>query len=174
MKKKNPRRRIDVNVAELDRIIDGAKSAPLSESDSQKLKTALHALAERLLPRSKTEKTSSVFSDPESAVAGTGSSAAETERRDTGVMVRMRIAALRKWKSGIRRCHTAIAARIAPEATSTRRKSRKRWCGLWDRRRWPPPCMNWKDCAAMLAGRCSQPRSRKASARKSTMKQRRR
>src|ERR1700704_6155178 len=68
MKKKIPRRRIDVNVAELDRIIDGAKSTPLSESDSQKLKTALHALAERLLPRSKTEKTSSVFSDPESAM----------------------------------------------------------------------------------------------------------
>jgi transposase len=68
MKKKIPRRRIDVNVAELDRIIDGAKSTPLSESDSQKLKTALHALAERLLPRSKTEKTSSVFSDPASAV----------------------------------------------------------------------------------------------------------
>ena len=67
MKKKIPRRRIDVNVAELDRIIDGAKNTPLSESDSQKLKTALHALAERLLPRSKTEKTSSVFSDPESA-----------------------------------------------------------------------------------------------------------
>jgi transposase len=41
----------------------------LSESDSQKLKTALHALAERLLPRSKTEKTSSVFSDPESAAS---------------------------------------------------------------------------------------------------------
>src|SRR3954451_17358522 len=67
MKKKIPRRRIDVNVAELDRIIDGAKSTPLSESDSQKLKTALHALAERLLPRSKTEKTSSVFEDPASA-----------------------------------------------------------------------------------------------------------
>ena len=59
--KKAPRRRIDVNVEELDRIIDGAKSAPLSESDSEKLKTALHALAERLLPTAKTEKTSSVF-----------------------------------------------------------------------------------------------------------------
>jgi transposase len=67
MKKKVPRRRIEVNVEELDRIIDGAKSVPLSESDSEKLKSALHALAERLLLRSKTEKTSSVFSDPESA-----------------------------------------------------------------------------------------------------------
>jgi len=67
MKKKTPRRRIEVNVEELDRIIDGGKSAPLSESDSEKLKSALHALAERLLPRSKTEKISSVFDDPNSA-----------------------------------------------------------------------------------------------------------
>lgn len=65
MKKKIPRRRVDVNVEELDRIIDDAKSAPLSESDSQKLKTALHALAERLRPQSKTEKTSAVFGDME-------------------------------------------------------------------------------------------------------------
>jgi len=63
MKKNTRRRRVDVNVEELDRIIDGGKSAPLSESDSEKLKTALHALAERLLPRNKTEKTSSVFGD---------------------------------------------------------------------------------------------------------------
>jgi hypothetical protein len=66
MKKKSPRQRMEVNVEELDRIIDGVKSAPLSESDSEKLKTALHALAERLLPRPKTEKTSSVFDDPDS------------------------------------------------------------------------------------------------------------
>ena len=72
MRKKDSRRRIDVNVEELDRIIDGAKSAPLSEPDSEKLKAALHALAERLLPRTKTEKTSSVFDDPESATREEG------------------------------------------------------------------------------------------------------
>jgi len=65
MKKKTRRRRVDVNVEELDRIIDDARSAPLSEADSQKLKTALHALAERLLPQPKTEKTSAVFGDTE-------------------------------------------------------------------------------------------------------------
>jgi transposase len=67
MTKKTRRRRVDVNVEELDRIIDDARSAPLSESDSQKLKTALHALAERLLPHPKTEKTSAVFGDAETA-----------------------------------------------------------------------------------------------------------
>jgi transposase len=65
MKTKALRRRIDVNVEELDRIIDDAKSAPLSESDSQKLKTAPHALADRLLPQLKTEKASAVFGDAE-------------------------------------------------------------------------------------------------------------
>ena len=52
---------------ELDRIIDDARTAPLSEADSQKLKTALHALAERLLPHPKTEKTSAVFGDAETS-----------------------------------------------------------------------------------------------------------
>jgi transposase len=66
---------VDVNVEELDRIIDDARRAPLSEADSQKLKTALHALAERLRPQPKTEKTSSVFGDavtpaPEAPPAG--------------------------------------------------------------------------------------------------------
>jgi transposase len=65
MKKKSSRRRLEVNVEELDRIIDDARTAPLSESDSQKLKTALHALAERLLPQPGTEKTSAVFDDAE-------------------------------------------------------------------------------------------------------------
>ena len=67
MKTKRPRRRIDVNVEELDRIIDDAKNAPLSESDSEKLKTALHALAERLLPHHQTEKTSAVFGEADKA-----------------------------------------------------------------------------------------------------------
>jgi len=56
MKTKPSRRRIDVNLDELDRIIDGGTSAPLTKADSQKLKTALHAMAERLTRRS-TEET---------------------------------------------------------------------------------------------------------------------
>jgi len=42
------RRRIDVNLEELDQIIDRSTQAPLSESEGQKLKTAIHAMAERL------------------------------------------------------------------------------------------------------------------------------
>src|SRR5947209_11631797 len=77
MKKKSSRSRVDVNVEELDRIIDDARSAPLSEADSQKLKTALHALAERLRPQPKTEKTSAVFGDGETPAPGAPPAGAE-------------------------------------------------------------------------------------------------
>jgi hypothetical protein len=52
---KSRRRRIDVNVEELDQIVDRARQAPLSDTDYDKLKTALHALIERLLGPAKTE-----------------------------------------------------------------------------------------------------------------------
>ena len=55
------RRRVDVNLDELDQIIDRSTRAPLSESEGQKLKTALHAMAERLLRKRNTEKTSAVL-----------------------------------------------------------------------------------------------------------------
>ena len=38
------RRRIDVNLEELDRVLDEAREAPLSEADHDKLKDALHCL----------------------------------------------------------------------------------------------------------------------------------
>ena len=62
-------RRVDVNLDELDQIIDRGTRAPLSESEGQKLKTALHAMAERLLSKRNTEKTSAVL-PPDAAPAG--------------------------------------------------------------------------------------------------------
>jgi len=61
------RRRIDVNLEELDQIIDRSTQAPLSESEGQKLKTAIHAMAERLSWKRTTEKTSAVL--PQDAAA---------------------------------------------------------------------------------------------------------
>jgi len=55
------RRRIDVNLEELDQIIDRSTRAPLSASEGQQLKTALHAMAERLMPKRSTEKTNAVL-----------------------------------------------------------------------------------------------------------------
>lgn len=61
MKAKVSRSRMDVNLEELDAIIDGALQAPLSESDGRKLKTALHAMAERLVQPHTTPKTKAVL-----------------------------------------------------------------------------------------------------------------
>src|SRR6266571_5256534 len=47
---KPARRRIEVNLEELDRVLDGARQTPLSETDYDKLKGALHALAALLVP----------------------------------------------------------------------------------------------------------------------------
>jgi transposase len=59
------RRRIDVNLDELDRVLDGARQAPLSEADCEKVKGALHALAAMLARPRPTEKTSAVLQKSE-------------------------------------------------------------------------------------------------------------
>lgn len=68
MKRKSSRRHIEVNLHELDQIIDRGTQAPLSASESQKLKTALHAMADRLIRKRSTEKTSAVL-NPSAAAA---------------------------------------------------------------------------------------------------------
>lgn len=64
MRNKAARQRIEVNLEELDRIIDHGTRAPISESDGQKIKAALHAMADRLTPKRSTEKTSAVLPKP--------------------------------------------------------------------------------------------------------------
>ena len=68
---KKARRRIDVNLEELDRVLDGAREAPLSESDHSKLKDALHALVAMLVQPRNTEKTSAVVGTQEDPQSGT-------------------------------------------------------------------------------------------------------
>ena len=72
---KAARRRIDVNLEELDRVLDGARQAPLSEADHDKLKDTLHALAAMLVRPRNTEKTSEVLEKPEDAGTGAGTQA---------------------------------------------------------------------------------------------------
>ena len=69
---KSARRRIDVNLDELDQVLDGARQAPLSEADYDKLKGALHALAAMLAPPRNTEKTIAVLEKLEGAETGAG------------------------------------------------------------------------------------------------------
>jgi transposase len=66
---KSSRRRLDVDVEELDRVIDAAENGPLSKADRQKLKTTLHALVERLAQKRSTEKTNSVLEPTTSSTA---------------------------------------------------------------------------------------------------------
>lgn len=69
MKMWNSRRRLDVDVEELDRVIDATENGPLSKADRQKLKTTLHALVERLAQKRNTEKTSAVLEPKTSPAA---------------------------------------------------------------------------------------------------------
>jgi transposase len=65
------RRRLDVNLEELDRVLDGARQAPLSEADHDKLKDALHAMAALLARSRNTEKTSAVVAPTQGQPADT-------------------------------------------------------------------------------------------------------
>jgi transposase len=67
---KKARRHIDLNLEELDRVLDGAREAPLSDADHDKLKDALHALAAMLVRGRNTEKTSEVVGKPEGSETG--------------------------------------------------------------------------------------------------------
>jgi transposase len=75
MKRRTARHRMEINLEELDGILDRSTTAPLSKAESQKLKAALHALADRIVLNRSTEKTKSVLPEQEPAV---GSPATET------------------------------------------------------------------------------------------------
>lgn len=56
------KRRLDIDLQELDGILDAAVEKPIAESDADKVKTALHILVDRLTPQPRTaEKTSQVI-----------------------------------------------------------------------------------------------------------------
>jgi hypothetical protein len=75
MNRKTKCRRIAVNLEELDQILDRSTTAPLSEAESQKLKAALHAMADRLVRKRSTEKTKAVLPQrvPEAGLPASGS-----------------------------------------------------------------------------------------------------
>jgi hypothetical protein len=108
---KTARPRIDVNLDELDRLLDGARQAPLSEDDYEKLKDALHALAAMLARPRNTEKTSVVLEKSEGSEIGTENQPAANAspppghgRNGAGVFVSSQKIAIAhpKWKHGDR------------------------------------------------------------------------
>ncbi len=62
--KRKSHKGIEVNLEELDRIIDHGMDVPLSKAEGQKIKAALHAMAERLTGKRSTEKTAAVLPKP--------------------------------------------------------------------------------------------------------------
>ena len=71
---KQARKRVNVNLPELDALLDQARHEPLSDPDYLKLKTALHALAGLAAPARNTEKTNMVL--------GESGNAPETTNKD--------------------------------------------------------------------------------------------
>jgi len=78
MKRRPSRRQIDVNLDELDEIIERGTRTPLSKGESQKLKIALHAMADRLIRTRSTEKTSAVLDTSAAAASAQKSHSDET------------------------------------------------------------------------------------------------
>jgi transposase len=76
------RRRVEVNIGELDRLLEGARQAPLSDPDYEKISTALHALVDALAKPRSTEKSSAVLGkkDEPGGQPETGSSANQDPR----------------------------------------------------------------------------------------------
>ena len=164
------RLRVDVNLDELDRVLDGARQAPLSEADCDKLKSVLHALAAMLASPRNTEKTSAVLEEPENPETGDGT------QPDTNVSPQPghgrngaeAFGGAQTVDIAHQKLTHGAAARGVEKATCTARRSRRCWCGSWARRRWRPQCTRWRDCDAARAGRCLRRKSRKASVRRST------
>ena len=101
---KPARQRIDVNLDELDRVLEGARQAPLSEADCDKLKSALHALAAMLVRPRHTEKTSAVVEKGKAQRLAPGLPRIPTHPRrpDMDAMVQRRLAVRGRWRSRTR------------------------------------------------------------------------
>jgi hypothetical protein len=80
---KSGRRRIEVNLDELDQVLDEARQTPLSEADYDKLKGALHALAAMIVRPRSSEKTHAVVEAAEESETTSGT-ALDSETPRTG------------------------------------------------------------------------------------------
>lgn len=62
---KRSREQVEINLEELDRVLDRTREGPLSDTEREKLRTALHVLADRLCTKARTtEKTRAVVKQP--------------------------------------------------------------------------------------------------------------
>ena len=122
---KTARRRLDVDVEDLDRVIDAAENGPLSEADRQKLKTTLHALVERLAQKRNTEKTNSVL-EPKHSSSAAVEPRSRPLRLATGATQPVPLPARKKSPYNTRTSNRATLARNAVREEYTGKKSRRR------------------------------------------------
>jgi transposase len=62
---KGSREQVEINLEELDRLLDRTREGPLSDAEREKLRTALHVLADKLSSKTRTtEKTRAVVKQP--------------------------------------------------------------------------------------------------------------
>ena len=62
---KRSREQVEINLEELDRLLDRTREGPLSDGEREKLRTALHVLADKACWRTRTtEKTRAVVKQP--------------------------------------------------------------------------------------------------------------
>jgi hypothetical protein len=170
-----PRPRMDVNLEELDRIIDGGMRAPLSESDGERLKAVLHILAERAKPRWRTtEKTHAVLPQVPSSepAAEKPSPEGESQPAGHGRNGAARFTGARTVTVPHQTLHPGDTCPECGVGKVYRQKQPKTLVRIVGAPRWRQPGTRWSVCAVTAAGRCSRRKNRRKRARKNMTRQR--
>ncbi len=124
------RPRVDVNLEELDQIIERGTQAPLSELESEKLKSALHALAGMLAKPRTTEKTKNVLEQPETPAPENDSEPPSDKTPGHGRNGASSYTGAKTIDVPHPDLHAGDACPAAKKAKSIHRKNPGRWCVL--------------------------------------------
>jgi transposase len=81
---KRSRKRVDIDLEELNRVLDKARQQPMGEADYVKMKIALEVLGERLKPARTTEKTRTVVAQPQLACSASVAPGGDERRANKG------------------------------------------------------------------------------------------
>ena len=122
------RPRVDVNLEELDQIIERGTQAPLSELESEKLKSALHALAGMLASHAPRKRPKTFWSSQKRPHLKMIRNPPRIKRRAMGATELRPTPAPRQSTFPIRNYMPATHAQAAKKAKSIRRKNPGRWC----------------------------------------------
>jgi hypothetical protein len=166
---KRTRQAVEIDMAELRRVLDRARQEPIGEADYLKLKVALDVLDERLKPTRTTEKTRTVVKQPKLAdPTGTPADHAESPtskghgRKGAGAYTGARKVVIRAKLTGGDACPECAQGRVYPQ------RQPKTLVRVVGQAPVEATVYEWSVYAATPADRCSRPKNRKASVRTST------